>query len=216
MGFVELVIVFFYFCIFLNKLSKYLFIRWTRLFKSLCNVAPVWGRYGFSRCYTHTHAARWRQSYPSHTDMVYSYIFVWKFRTIAQHYYYWIYPSYHHHTYTWSLPSPSGRDGVRTCISIFRKHFRLAYDSLGNWKTPDDEHNQDESTLYISDPLEGAIYWNQQFLDCVHGGQSFTPQKSRSSREIQIGDGNDDAGTTTVCFDEELKYGGEKNTIYIL
>lgn len=85
-------------------------------------------------------------------------------------------------------PSPSGRDGVRACISIFRKHFQLAYDSLGNWKTPDDEHNQDESTLYISDPLEGAIYWNQQFLDCVHGGNHSHPKRAGvpGSRGIQI------------------------------
>lgn len=96
-----------------------------------------------------------------HTPTVYVYTyyystFVWKFRTIAQHYYYWF--RIPHQWITAQGPCspshhPPGATGF-ACVSIFRKHFR-PYDSLGNWKAPD-EHNQDESTLYISDPPEGC------------------------------------------------------------
>lgn len=46
---------------------------------------------------------------------------------------------------------------------------------------PPDEHNQDESTLYISDPsLEGCSgrAGINSFLIVCSRGQSFTPQKS--------------------------------------
>lgn len=103
------------------------------------------------------------------------------------------------------VPSPSHPPGAMgfACVSIFRKHFR-PYDSLGNWKAPD-EHNQDESTLYISDPPEGCCTpytaGINSFLIVCARRQSFTPQKSgggggvdthggQGSRGIQIGDGN--------------------------
>lgn len=139
--------------------------------------------------------------------------FVWKFRTIAQHYYYWfLYP---HPWITAQGPSPSHPPGAMgfACVSIFRKHFRQ-YDSLGNWKAPD-EHNQDESTLYISDPPEGCytLHWNQQFLDCVYTEAIIhTPKERRRGYVWRIGfSGNTNRqrkrqryGLRTWCFDGEL------------
>lgn len=85
---------------------------------------------------------------------------------------------YPHPWTTTQGPSPSHPPGALgfARVSIFRKHFR-PYDSLGNWKAPD-EHNQDESTLYISDPPEGFDTGINSFLIVCTWRQSFTPQKS--------------------------------------